>query len=95
MVDLHINGIDVYNSFSETHINRLQVIQNKLILKLDKLTATNILQKWINVLKVIHIGKSSILGFIDKVLCRQCLAIFLDYYKIKRNIYNVQQRVKS
>ena len=41
-------GIEVYSSCSETHINRLQVMQNKLIkliLKLDRLTATNILHK--------------------------------------------------
>ena len=46
-------GIEVYSSCSETHINRLQVMQNKLLklfLKLDGLTATNILHKEINVL---------------------------------------------
>ena len=50
-------GIEVYSSCSETHINRLQVIQNKLlklILKLDRLTATNILHKEINLLEVTH-----------------------------------------
>ena len=53
------------------HINRFQIIQNKrlkLILKLDRLTATNILHKEINVLKVTHIGKSSALRFVNKVL---------------------------
>ena len=52
-------GIEVYSSYSETHINRLRVIQNKLlklILKLATLVATNILHKEINVLKVTHIG---------------------------------------
>ena len=36
-------GIEVYSSFSETHINRLQVMQKKLlklILMLDRLTTT-------------------------------------------------------
>ena len=88
-------GIEVYSSCSETHINRLQVIQNKLlklILKLDRLTTTNILHKEINVLKVTHIGESSVLGFVNKVLCGQCPAIFLSYYKIKRNAYDVRTK---
>ena len=64
-------GIEVYSSCSETHTNRLQVTQNKLlklILKLDRLTVTNLLHKEINVLKVTHIGESSVLGFVNKVV---------------------------
>ena len=86
-------GIEVYSSCSETHINRLQVIQNKLlklILKLDRLTATNILHKEIHLLKVTHISESSVLGFVNKVYCGQCPAIFLPYYKIKINAYDVR-----
>ena len=89
------SSIQVYSSCSETHINRLQVIQNKLlklILKLDRLTATNILHKEISLLKVTHIGDSSVLGFVNKVLCGQCPAIFLSYYKIKRNAYDVRTK---
>ena len=61
-------GIEVSSSCSETHTNRLQVIQNKLlklILKLDRLIATNMLHKGINVLKATHIGESSVLGFVN------------------------------
>ena len=79
-------GIEVYSSCSETHINRLQVIQNKLsklIHNLDRLTATIILYKEINILKVTHIDESSVLGFVNKVLCGQCPAIFLSYYVSK------------
>ena len=88
-------GIEVYSSCSETHINRLQVMQNKLlklILKIDRLTATNILHKEINVLKVTHIGESSVLGFVNKVVCGQCPEMFLSYYKIKINAYDVRTK---
>ena len=87
--------IEVYSRFSETHTNRLQVIQNKftkLILKLDRLTATNMLHKEINVLKVTHIGESSVLGFVNKVLCVHCPDIFLSYYTIKRNAYDLRTK---
>ena len=53
-------GIKVYNSCSETHKNRLQVIQNKplkLILKLDRLSATKMLHKEINILKAKYTEK--------------------------------------
>ena len=50
------------------------------------------LHKEINVLKVTHIGESSVLGFVDKVLCGHCPDIFLSYYTIKRNAYDVQTK---
>ena len=85
-------GIEVYTSCSETHTNRLQVIQNKplkLIPKLDRLTSTNLLHKEINVLKVTHIGESSALGFVNKVVRGHCPEIFHSYFEIKRNAYDV------
>ena len=88
-------GIEVYSSCSETHTNRLQIIQNKLlklILKLDRLTATNLLHKEINVLKVTHIGKSSVLGFVNKVVRGHCPEIFHSYFEIKRNAYDVRTK---
>ena len=88
-------GIEVNCCCSETHTNRLQVIQNKLlklILKLDRLTATNMIHKYINVLKVTHIGESSVLSFVNKVLCGHCPDIFLSYYTIKRNAYDVRTK---
>ena len=75
-------GIEVFSNCSETHTNRLQVIQNKLlklILKLDRLTATNLLHKEINVFKVTHIGESSVLGFVNKIVRGLCLEIFHSY----------------
>ena len=88
-------GIEVYSSCSETHTNRLQVIQNKLlklILKLDRLTATNMLHKEINVLKVTHIGDNNVLGCVNKVLCGHCPDIFISYYTIKLNAYDVRTK---
>ena len=78
-------GIEVYSSCSETHTNRLHVIQNKLlklILRLDRLAAINLLHKEINVLKVTHTGESSVLGFVNKVLCGHCPDSFLSCYTI-------------
>ena len=88
-------GIEVYSSCSETHTNRLQIIQNKLlklILKLDRLTATNLLHKEINVLKVTHIGESSVPGFVNKVVRGHCPEIFHSYFEIKRNAYDVRTK---
>ena len=88
-------GIEVYNNCSETHTNRLQVIQNKLlklILKLDGLTATNLLHKEMNVLKLTHIGESNVLGFVNKVVRGHCPEIFHSYFEIKINAYDVRTK---
>ena len=88
-------GIEVYSSCSETHTNRLQVIQNKLlklILKLHRLTATNMLHNDINVLRVTHIGESSVLGFVDKVVRGHCPEIFHSYFEMKKNAYDVRTK---
>ena len=85
----------VYSSCSETHTNRLQFIQNKLlklILKLDRLTATKLLHKEINVLKVTHIGVSSVLEFVNKVVRGHCSEILNSYFEIKRNAYDVRTK---
>ena len=89
-------GIDVYSSCSETQTNRPQVIQNKvlkLILRLERLTATKLLYNEINALKVTHIGESNVLGFVDKVLCGHCSDIFLSYYTKKGMPMMYDQRV--
>ena len=79
--------IKVYNNCSETHTNRLHVIQNKflkLILKLDRFTPTNMLHKEINVLKVTHIGESSVLGIVNEIVRGHCPEIFHSYFEIKK-----------
>ena len=50
------------------------------------------LHKDLNVLKVTHIWESSVLSFVDKVLCCHCPDIFLSYYTIKRNAYDVRTK---
>ena len=48
--------------------------------------------KEIDVLKVTHIGESNVLGFVNKVLCGHSPDIFLSYYTIKTNAYDVRTK---
>ena len=45
-----------------------------------------------NVLKVTHKGESSVLIFINKLLCGHCPDIFLSFYTIKINAYDVRTK---
>ena len=89
-------GIEVYSSCSVTHTNRLQVIQNellKLILKPDRLTATNTRHRGIGLSKVTHIGKSSLQGFINKVNVAAALKFSFPTTKQKEMHMKYKQRV--
>ena len=88
-------GIEVYGNCSETNLNRIQTIQNqllKLILKLDRRTPTNTLHKNMRIVKVSHIAHSSVLGFVNDVRIGRCPEIFLDYYTLKRNAYDLRTK---
>ena len=50
------------------------------------------LHKEINVLKVTHLGESSVLGFVNKVVRGHCPEIFHSYFEIKRNAYDVRTK---
>ena len=50
-------GIEIYGNCSDRNVNKIQIMQNKLLkllLQMDRLTPTNILHKNLNILKSIH-----------------------------------------
>ena len=60
-------GIEVYGSCSDTSLDRLQIIQNKLLkllLRLDPYTSTNLLHSELNILKVKDLYNTSLLLYI-------------------------------
>ena len=62
-------GIEVYGSCSDTSLERLQVIQNKLLkllLRLDPYTSTNLLHRELNISKVKDLYNTSLLLFVHR-----------------------------
>ena len=81
-------GIEIYGSTSISNVNRLQVMQNKLlklILKLDKFTSTNVLYRNMKILKIADVHVCNTLGVVNEMGSNRCPEIFKNYFKIKTN----------
>ena len=75
-----------------SNVNRLQVMQNKLlklILKLDKLTPTNVLHRNMKILKIADVHVCNTLGVVNEMGSNRCPEIFKHYFKIKTNHYDL------
>ena len=87
-------GIEVYGSCSDTSLERLQVIQNKLLklmLRLDPYTSTNMLHSELNILKVKDLYNTSLLLFVHANLQGDCPAAVKNYFVRRNSVYNTRQ----
>ena len=87
-------GIEVYGSCSDTSLDRLQVIQNrllKLLLRLDPCTSTNFLYSELNILKVRDLYNTSLLLFVHANLQGNCPAAVKNYFVRRNSTYNSRQ----
>ena len=88
-------GIELYGSSSASNMNKIQVIQNKLlkmVLKLDRLMPTNDLHKNIKILKIDDIHQCNTLGLVNEMVSDRCAAVFRNYFEIKENSYDLRTR---
>ena len=84
-------GIELYGSSSASNMNKIQVIQNKLlklVFKLDRLIPTNELHKNIKILNIDDIHKCNTLGKVNEMVSDRCSAVFRNYFEIKENSYD-------
>ena len=75
--------IEIYGNCSERNVNKIQTMQNKLLkllLQLDILTATNILHKNLNILKINDLYKCSIMSFVNDTQVGKYPKIFEKYF---------------
>ena len=87
-------GIEVYGLCSDTSLERLQVIQNKLLkllLRLDPYTSTNLLHSELNILEVKDLYDTSLLLFVYANLQGDCPAALKDYFVTRNSAYNTRQ----
>ena len=90
-----ITPVELYGSSSASNMNKVQVIQNKLlkmVLKLDRLMPTNDLHKNIKILKIDDIHKCNTLGLVNEMVSDRCPAIFRNYFEIKQDSYDLRTR---
>ena len=87
-------GTEVYGWCSDTSLERLQVIQNKLLkllLRLDPYTSTNLLHSELNILKVKDMYNTSLLLFVHANLQGDCPAAVKNYFVRRKSVYNTRQ----
>ena len=87
-------GIEVYGSCCQTLLTKVQVIQNrllKLLLRMDRMSSTNFVHKYLHLLKVKDIYSINILCFTNNCMLGQCPGIFQDYFKLREQIYEFRQ----
>ena len=62
----------------------------KMLLKLDRRTSTDYLHKILNICKANDIYLCCLLNFVNDVLCGRCSDVFKNYFKFRRNVYDVR-----
>ena len=85
----------MYGSCSNTLLNKVQTIQNKLLKVLFNypyLTDTNELHSRLGLLKVKDIYNSHILKFVYESINKLSIVQFHDYYKLANTIHNHNTR---
>ena len=90
-------GIEIYGNCSDRNVNKIQIMQSKLLkllLQLDRLTPTNILHKNLNILKISDLYRCSILSFVNDILIGKCTRIFEKYFHKKHSHYDLRQKEK-
>ena len=86
--------MEVYGSCSSTNIEKIQIMQNKLIkllLRLRRMTPTSQLHMHLNILKVSDIYKSNVLSFVNEILSGSSYN-FKNYFILKNNQYDVHRK---
>ena len=88
-------GIEVYGSANETSLNKLQVIQNKLmklLTKKERQYSTNLLHRNIDILKVHDIHRQSVLQFVHKCKTNKIISNFHNYFTTRGEHHNLHLR---
>ena len=90
-------GIEVYGSCSKTQMNKLQIVQNRLmkfLFRKPRMTSTNELHHEIKILKLNDLHDFSILQLVHNCLNKKCPLTFAEYFKKKASGHNTRQAKK-
>ena len=91
-------GIEIYGSASKTLLNKLQIMQNKLmkiLLRYNRRHSTNDLHNEMKILKVEDIYHRSLLTFVYKCIIEEPIDPFKHYFNLRTSIHNYNTRGQS
>ena len=90
-----IYGLVLYGACRSTLLNKVQVLQNKLLKVLYKLpfrSDTNVMHSNLDILKVKDIYKYQIQKFVYESLSKTCIPQFHNYYRYVYNVHQINTR---
>ena len=93
-----IYGIVIYGACRSSLLNKVQVLQNKLLKVLYKLpyrTDTNVMHLDLDILKVHDIYKYQIQKFVYESLNKTCIVQFHNYYRYNNDIHHLNTRQQN
>ena len=88
-------GIEVFGDCANEYLQKLQVIQNKLLkllLNFDRRTSTNELHQQLSLLKVVDIRNVNLLSFVNECRSGRCPTLFSNYYHAREAGYDLRQK---
>ena len=88
-------GIEVFGDCANEYLQKLQVIQNKLLkllLNFDRRTSTNELHHQLSLLKVVDIHNVNVLSFVNECRSGRCPTLFSNYYHVQEAGYDLRQK---
>ena len=91
-------GIELYGTCSSTLLNKIQTLQNKLLKVLyirPYRTNSSVLHHELGLLKIIDIFKVSILKFVFKVLNKEIIKQFFNYFETRERLHDHDTRHKK
>ena len=87
-----ICGIEVFGDCANEYLQKLQVIQNKLLkllLNFDRRMSTNELHQQLSLLKVVD--TLNVLSFVNECRSGRCPTLFSSYYHVREAGYELRQ----
>ena len=84
-------AIEVYGTASQSRINKLQILQNKLTRK-DRLYSTNALHTDLNILEVKDTQETDVLQFVYSCIKETPIEPFVEYFKLRGDEHNYKLR---
>ena len=87
-------GIEIVGDCANEYLQKLQVIQNKLLkllLNFDRRMSTNDLHQQLSLLKVVDIHTVNVLSFVDECRSGRCPTLFSSYYHVREAEYELRQ----
>ena len=88
-------GIEDFEDCVNEYLQKLQVIQNKILKLLsnfDRRTFTNELHHQLSLLKVVDIHNVNVLSFVNECRSGRCPTLFLNYYHVREAGYDLRQK---